>query len=129
MTLAPNVPDSLTEDDYARPQTLRDFDFTDNTVFANVRLARVPPVPQARTAVEFSPIAVVKTQDKIIDGHNGIFLQPFIDFLASYVAYIEGKRILLRRDALAVRANGKDRAPSSAPCGPSTRSVVLAAPQ
>ena len=129
LTLAPDVPDSLTENDYTRPETFRDFDFTDNTVFGNIRMARVPPAPQARTAVDFSPIAVVKTRDKIIDGHNGIFLQPFIDFLASYVAYIEGKRILLRRDALAVRANGKDRAPSSAPCGPSTRPVVLAAPQ
>jgi hypothetical protein len=40
-----------------------------------------------------SPVAVIVTHDKIIDGHDGIFLPGF---LAPYIAFIEGKRAVLR---------------------------------
>jgi hypothetical protein len=43
---------------------------------------------------------VIYTHDKIIDGHNGVFDSGFLDFLSKYIAYMEGKRVVLRYERL-----------------------------
>ena len=71
---------------------MANYDFTSPTVFANVKLDRLP----AKPTVENSPVSVVYTHDKIIDGHNGVFDPRFMDFLPPYIAFIEGKRLVQR---------------------------------
>jgi hypothetical protein len=73
-------------------QKVAQFDFSSATVFAGVKLSRLAGV----AAIDNSPVAVVATRDKIIDGHNGIFQSPFLDFLTDYIAFIEAKRAVLR---------------------------------
>ena len=94
LRLAPSEPDSLADADFSgeRRQKLAGYDFTAPTVFAGIRLAPLAGVP----VVENSPVAVVYTHERIIDGHNGIFQSQFLDFLTGYVAFIEGKRGVLR---------------------------------
>jgi pimeloyl-ACP methyl ester carboxylesterase len=84
--------DSLTDEDFlpARRPLIADYDFTAPTQFSSVKLS--PLASAARIAN--SPVAVVVTHDKLIDGHNGIFLEPFDDFLEEYIAFIEAKRTL-----------------------------------
>lgn len=90
--------DSLTEQDYLTPAKIRNYDFTGPTTFAGVTLTpseakngRAPRVPN-------SPVLVVRTEEKIIDGHNRIFEPTFRQFLARYIAFVEGKRLVLRRE-------------------------------
>ena len=40
-------------------------------------------------------MAVASAHPAIIDGHSGIFSGPFIDFLTSYIGFIEGKEYQL----------------------------------
>jgi hypothetical protein len=92
----PDESDTLTHADLKpveSPQesTLWDFDFTKGLVLKGVELSRVSGAPE----VEHSPVAVVRTTGKIIDGHTGIFRPAFTQFLHQYVAYIEAKRVLL----------------------------------
>ena len=53
--------------------------------------------PEARwhvTPQSFS-FVVASAHPAIIDGHSGIFSGPFIDFLTSYIGFIEGKEYQL----------------------------------
>lgn len=92
--LAQGKADSLTDDDFKAENRHRvaDYDFTSTTVFAGAELDRRTGVP----AIENSPVSVVVTHDKIINGHNGVFDPAFMAFLPQYVAFIEGKRIVQR---------------------------------
>jgi hypothetical protein len=101
-TLARSKPagaaDSLTEQDYLTPDKIRAYDFTQPTTFAGITLTpsagqngRAPRVPN-------SPVLVVRTEEKIVDGHNGIFEPGFRQFLARYITFIEGKRLVLRQE-------------------------------
>jgi hypothetical protein len=104
-------PDSLDDDDF-KPGSRRkvaDYDFTSTTVFSGSRLTRLPTV----AAIENSPIAVIVTHDKIIDGHNGVFDTAFLDFLSKYIAYIEGKRIVLRYEQLNAQKRSEERGATS----------------
>ena len=94
------TPDSLTDDDYRldNGRRVKEHDFSDETAFGGVRLTRDPATPSGHNPIANSPIAVIKTTDGIIDGHNGIFRPEFQNFLGSYVAFIEGKRVLVRHD-------------------------------
>jgi hypothetical protein len=94
LRLATGEPDSLTDADYSvdRRHRIAEHDFTAATVFAGIRLGPLPS-PQV---IPNSPVAVVVTHDKIIDGHDGIFLPGFKKFLAPYIAFIEGKRAVLQ---------------------------------
>jgi hypothetical protein len=47
-----------------------------------------------------SPVAVAVSYDDIIQEHSGIFGAELQDFLINYVAFLEGKRMLLRREKL-----------------------------
>ena len=37
----------------------------------------------------------VAVDPQIINGHNGIFSAPFMDFLLRYIGFVEAKRYLL----------------------------------
>ena len=91
---AAGQPDSLNDADFQpeNRQKVADFDFTSSTIFAQVKLERMP----GKIQIDNSPVSVIYTHDKIIDGHNGVFDPKFTAFLAQYVAYIEGKRIVRR---------------------------------
>ncbi len=88
------APDSLTDEDFTpeNRHKVADFDFSSDTVFSKVRLSRLP----GRATIANSPVLVIYTHDKIIDGHNGVFDPKFMAFLPQYIAYIEGKRIVQR---------------------------------
>ena len=79
---------------------LRDFDFSKDVVFNNVRLSALTPEvirelgdePQAYgTAQPYQPFIVARASNKVIDDHSGIFTDPFLEFLVPYIAYIEEK--------------------------------------
>jgi hypothetical protein len=40
---------------------------------------------------------VAYSSEKLIEGHTGIFTDTFRNFLVDYVAFIEGKRMLVNR--------------------------------
>lgn len=81
-------PDSLSWD---TTTTLDRYDFSQETIFNNVVLE---PLPEA-SARHFEPFVVASASPAIIDGHSGIFSGPFIEFLTSYIGFIEGKEYLL----------------------------------
>ncbi|MEX3694381.1 hypothetical protein AB3X91_41100 [Paraburkholderia sp. BR14263] len=94
-------PDSLTDADYAGPNPgakIEAFDFTGaEVVFKGVGLTPVQQhVPGGPNFTPFSPVVVAVTHQDIIDGHTGIFGETFRNFLVDYVAYVEGKRALLK---------------------------------
>jgi len=96
LRLAAGELDTLTDADYSveRRHSIAEHDFTADTVFAGIRLSPLAKSP----IIANSPVAVVVTHDKIIDGHDGIFLPGFKRFLAPYIAFIEGKRAVLQYD-------------------------------
>jgi hypothetical protein len=91
------APDSLVESDYANPDKILDFDFTHDPIFEGIKLSPRIAGSSVSGHVPNSPVMVVQTHDKIIDGHNKIFGQDFILFLTKYVTFLEGKRLLLLR--------------------------------
>jgi hypothetical protein len=101
LTRNPTAPDSLVDGDYTSdPAKIASFDFTGETAFGHVVLSRYQPENPDAHPVPNSPVVVVQTKDKIIDGHNGIFGADFREFLVKYVAFIEGKRLILRYENL-----------------------------
>ncbi|MEP7247849.1 MAG: hypothetical protein ABI885_29760 [Gammaproteobacteria bacterium] len=97
---APGVEDTLTPAIYETPEKLRTVDFTDITTFDHISLRPTLKVdPQSPDRSPYSPILVVKSGDEIVDGHNGLFGSEGSDFrrfLTKYIAYVEGKRLVLR---------------------------------
>lgn len=82
--------DSLSADDCS-PEVLDQIaahDFSSRSVFADVELAptggNVPH--QALIAASASP--------KVIDGHNGMFSEPLLQFLTRYIGFVEARRFL-----------------------------------
>jgi hypothetical protein len=116
LTRTVDSPDSLTESDYAteRGRRVKEHDFTGETTFGGIRLAPRTDVDPQHAPIENSPVAVVVTRDDIINGHNEIFHPDFQGFLASYVAFIEGKRVLLRNDRFYAMASAADRSTPAA---------------
>jgi hypothetical protein len=68
---------------------LERYDFSQETVFNNVALTPVPG------GTAYQPFVVASAHPAIISGHSGIFSGPFIDFLTSYIGFIEGKEYQL----------------------------------
>jgi hypothetical protein len=81
---------------------LSDFDFSGNVVFNGVELlpltrAEVQNEPRWKDheiAQPYQPFIVAATSGHIVDGHTGIFTDPFMQFLVPYIAYIEEKSLL-----------------------------------
>jgi hypothetical protein len=84
---AVTMPDSITTESATQ---LRAFDFSAEVTFNNVRL-----IPQAN-ALPYQPFIVAQADESVIDGHNGIFTAPFLEFLVSYIAFVETKYAQLR---------------------------------
>jgi hypothetical protein len=80
-------PDSLSWE--AGAPKLDRYDFSQETIFNNVVLTPAPG------ATAYQPFVVASAHPAIIDGHSGIFSGPFIDFLTSYIGFIEGKEYQL----------------------------------
>ena len=74
----------------ASASNLRAFDFSGPLTFNNVRLVPEPG------AVSYQPFIVAEAGQAVIDGHNGIFTEPFLQFLVSYIAFVETKSAELR---------------------------------
>lgn len=109
------VDDSLTEQDYLTPDKIRNYDFTGPTTFAGITLTPSAGKNGRAPRVANSPVLVVRTEEKIVDGHNGIFEPGFRQFLARYITFIEGKRLVLRRE------NSRD---ARGPTGPTMGTTV-----
>ncbi|MGG1953787.1 hypothetical protein [Ralstonia solanacearum] len=77
---------------------VKQFDFSGDVVFDGIRLERMGGAAAGETVIRNSPVSMVLVHKQIIDGHDGIFRPEFQQFLASYVAFIEGKRLMLRYD-------------------------------
>jgi hypothetical protein len=97
LTREPGDDDSLNQDDLLSEHTILDYDFTKPTSFDGIRMSPRPSTdPQAAGRIPYSPVLVVESKNKIIDGHNGIFQDGLREFLTKYVSFIEAKRLLLR---------------------------------
>lgn len=85
-------PDSLNVSDAtgAQLEKIMRFDFSGELVFENLRF--LPNQPQAQP---YQPVIVASVDPKVIDGHNGMFSEPFLDFLVRYIGFIEAKKFLL----------------------------------
>lgn len=112
MRLEPGQPDSLANADYTAQDgdKVRTFDFSDAVRFGGVGMQRLPAAGPLAPPIGNSPVSVVLAHDKIIDGHNGIFLEPFQHFLAAYVAFVEGKRLMIRHERFEAAAAAKKAA-------------------
>lgn len=69
---------------------IRQHDFSKRTVFSDVVLdvkAGAPVLPhQAFIVADVAP--------NVVDGHNGMFSRPLMDFLTTYIGFAEAKRLL-----------------------------------
>src|SRR5262249_37149889 len=83
----PQRPDSLTDngDLQELARILAAYDFSKEVVFDNVVLR-----PTA-AAGDHQPMIVATAHEAVIDGHNGIFSEPLLEFLLRYIGFIEVK--------------------------------------
>ncbi|NBA93599.1 hypothetical protein [Pseudomonas sp. R5(2019)] len=72
---------------------LASFDFSQDAKYSDLRLLPAKPV------TAHQPFMVVSVNEQIIDGHTGIFSEPFMSFLTRYIGLTEAKRILLGTQA------------------------------
>lgn len=90
-------PDSLSWDPGPPPAATRipdleRYDFSGTSVFYNIELR------STATVTPYQPFMVASVHKAIIDGHNGIFSEPFVQFLTRYIGFIEGKEYLLMHE-------------------------------
>jgi hypothetical protein len=87
------------------------FDFSGNVVFNGVELSpltsddvqKEPRWKDHEVAQPYQPFIVAATSSRIVDGHTGIFTDPFMQFLVPYIAYIEEKSLLNVADNVRAR--------------------------
>jgi hypothetical protein len=82
--------DSLKADDCS-PQVLNAIaahDFSTRSVFSDVEL-----IPTGGN-VPHQALIVASASPKVIDGHNGMFSQPLLQFLTRYIGFVEAQRFL-----------------------------------
>lgn len=89
----------------ALASTVAKYDFSQDLRFAQVKLehALTPGTQTPRPYTPYQPFMVVAVDPQIIDGHNGIFSAPFMDFLLRYIGFVEAKRYLLTQQPALVR--------------------------
>jgi hypothetical protein len=103
--------DSISPEDPYDPD-LPAFDFSKEVVFNNVELSPLTadviqrwkenPADYAKP-IDYQPFIVARASGSIIDHHNGIFTEPFINFLVPYIANIETKSYINRKEKLQKR--------------------------
>jgi len=78
--------------------SIQQHDFSGRTVFSDVVLDVKPGAP----ALPHQAFVVADVAPNVIDGHNGMFSRPLMDFLTTYIGFAEAKRLLpqLPRDAI-----------------------------
>ena len=64
-------------------------DFSRRTVFADVVL----DLKGGHTAAPHQAFIVAEAAPNVIDGHNGMFAGPLMDFLTAYIGFAEAKRL------------------------------------
>ncbi|MCO6690063.1 hypothetical protein KMZ27_11040 [Pseudomonas shirazica] len=74
-------------------EALKFFDFSKEAQYSGLNLK-----PEL-SVVHHQPFMVVSVDKRIIDGHNGIFSEPFMNFLTRYIGLTEAKRISLGIEA------------------------------
>lgn len=79
--------------------TINKVDFTASLILDETKLTPINSSHQA-----YSPVIVAYASKDLVDGHNGIFRNKFGLFLTDYIAFIEGKRMLLKTGC---RLNGQ----------------------
>src|SRR5207247_2306323 len=85
---------TLLPENYSTPakvQILLSTDFSDRIVLGGAELKPLPGLYKP-----YSPVVVAYSSSKLIQGHNGIFTEAFRQFLTDYVAFVEGKRMLIQ---------------------------------
>lgn len=70
---------------------LKSFDFSKEAQYSGLILK------PDQSVVHHQPFMVVSVNEQIIDGHNGIFSEPFMNFLTRYIGLTEAKRVLIRK--------------------------------
>jgi hypothetical protein len=91
-------PDTLSEDSYqpdAAEEVAAEIMELDFTAEVNFGGGKLKPLDGRHRG--YSPIVVAYSSEKLIEGHTGIFTDTFRNFLVDYVAFIEGKRMLVNR--------------------------------
>lgn len=84
-------PPTFDADSYRSPEQMLRADFTDRITLGGGRLN---PLPGRRTS--YGPFVVAHTDEKLVQGHSGIFTDSLRGFLAEYIAFVQGKRMVLR---------------------------------
>lgn len=82
----------VSNDAYAG-NAIQNVDFTKRLTIGNASL-----MPRAGWNIANSPVLVAYSSEKLIESHNGIFTESFRKFLIDYVAFIEGKRMVIRAE-------------------------------
>ena len=85
-----NATNSLSVDDYSKHGVILNFDFTAKIALGGGSLMPLKHIP-------YSPVVVAYSSRDLVQGHTGIFTETFHGFLIDYVAFVEGKRMLVRR--------------------------------
>lgn len=86
-------PDEVGNGIYSSDEILS-VDFTARITIGNASLT-----PRTGWSVANSPVLVAYSNEKLIKDHTGIFTDSFRKFLIDYVAFIEGKRMVIRKIA------------------------------
>lgn len=108
-------PATLDPKDYRDPGRVLNADFSGHFVTGGAELAPIPG-----SAMPYSPFVIAYSSNKLIQGHNGIFTKTFRQFLTDYVAFVEGKRVVLKaaRDAAAVPPSTGPNVAAPSPLAP-----------
>jgi hypothetical protein len=86
-----HLPSSLSVKHYETKEIIN-IDFTAGMVAAEASLMPL----KERNRKRFSPVLIAYSSKDLVQGHTGIFTKPFHQFLIEYIAFIEGKRMILR---------------------------------
>lgn len=70
--------------------SIQQHDFSQRTVFSDVVL----DVKDGAPHLPHQAFIVASVAPNVIDGHNGMFSRPLMDFLTTYIAFAEAKRLL-----------------------------------
>ena len=85
------TPDTLDSSELteALAKRVATFDFSKEVVFGDVVLK---PGPKA---IDYQAMIVASAHPGVIDGHNGMYSEPFMNFLIRYIGFTEAKKYLL----------------------------------
>ncbi len=73
---------------------LKVFDFSGGLTAGGVRLTPLGGVDR----IDYIPYLVIRADPQVVDGHNGVFTGPFVDFLVPYMVFVESKKHLWHDD-------------------------------